>query len=81
LRETIGNARKVRIEEVVTYSHFDLECVKKMISVRPARAKAAWVCGFGDWETPIGAASHKERQDIEEMLIKYGAGPPPPELT
>lgn len=63
------------VEEVVTYSHFHLERVGEIVSARPELAKASWDWGFGDWETAIGAASHKGRLDIAEVLMKHGARP------
>jgi len=62
-------------QEIVRVSHFDFDKVRKMVTARPALAKASWDWGFGDWETAIGAASHIGRLDIAELLIKHGARP------
>ncbi|MCH8004828.1 MAG: ankyrin repeat domain-containing protein, partial [Planctomycetes bacterium] len=45
------------MEEVVRYSHFDIDAVHELITDRPALAKASWDWGFGDWESALGAAS------------------------
>lgn len=61
--------------EVVTVAHFDLQRVKELVGARPQLARAAWDWGFGDWETPLGAASHMGRRDIAEYLLFQGAPP------
>lgn len=61
--------------EVVTVAHFDFSRVKELVGPRPHLARAAWDWGFGDWETPLGAASHMGRQDIAEYLLSQGAPP------
>jgi hypothetical protein len=63
------------VREVVTVAHFDLQRVKDLVGPRPQLARAAWDWGFGDWETPLGAASHMGRQDIAEYLLSQGALP------
>jgi hypothetical protein len=63
------------VEEVVRYSHFDLERVKLLVTARPALAKATWDWGFGDWESALGAASHTGQRDIAEFLMEHGARP------
>lgn len=63
------------VERVVRFSHFDLEAVRELVDDRPELAKAAWDWGFGDWETPLGAASHVGRRDIAEFLLGNGARP------
>jgi hypothetical protein len=61
--------------QIVTVAHFDLQRVKDLVGPRPQLARAAWDWGFGDWETPLGAASHMGRQDIAEYLSSQGASP------
>jgi hypothetical protein len=61
--------------EVVTVAHFDLQRIKDLVGPRPQLARAAWDWGFGDWETPLGAASHMGRRDIAEYLLSQGAQP------
>ena len=61
------------VREMVTVSHFDLNRVKELSSAHPSLVKAGWDWGFGDWETPLGAASHMGNRDIAEYLISNGA--------
>ncbi len=61
--------------EVVGRSHFDAEGIEKIVSARPALAKASIDWGFGDWESALGAASHTGRRAIAEILIAHGARP------
>ncbi|WP_445381294.1 hypothetical protein [Robiginitalea sp. IMCC43444] len=63
------------VAEVVGASHFNLDRVKELVSVRPELARATWDWGFGDWETALGAASHVGRRDIALYLIENGARP------
>lgn len=63
------------IREVVTVAHFDLKRVQELVDARPSLARAAWDWGFGDWETPLGAASHMGNRPIAEYLIAKGARP------
>lgn len=62
-------------QDVVRFSHFDLERVKKLVGTRPALARAAVEWGFGDWEDALGAASHVGNRQIAEYLIANGARP------
>lgn len=64
-----------RVQLVVGAAHRDLAKVKELVNASPALAKGAWDWGFGDWETPLGAASHVGRPDIAEYLIENGARP------
>jgi len=63
------------VREMVTVAHFDLKRVKELVSARPSLARAAWDWGFGDWESPLGAASHMGNRPIAEYLISQGARP------
>jgi len=63
------------VREMVTVAHFDLKRVKELVETRPALVKAAWDWGFGDWETPLGAASHMGNRAIAEYLVEQGAPP------
>lgn len=63
------------VREMVTVAHFDLKRVKELAEVRPSLVKAAWDWGFGDWETPLGAASHMGNRAIAEYLLENGAMP------
>lgn len=62
-----------RVAEVVGAAHRDLEHVRALVEETPALANADWDWGFGDWETPLGAASHVGRRDIAEYLLSRGA--------
>jgi len=61
------------VAEVVGKSHFDLSGVKKLIDAHPPLVNAWWDWGFGDWESPLGAAAHTGRRPIAEFLIERGA--------
>jgi hypothetical protein len=63
------------IQEIVTFAHFDLERLKSLVEPRPQLARAAWDWGFGDWETPLGAACHMGRRDIAQYVLEQGATP------
>ncbi|MDX2177735.1 MAG: hypothetical protein SF028_14835 [Candidatus Sumerlaeia bacterium] len=63
------------VRETVGASHSNLDRVKELVTARPALAKCAWDWGFGDWETPLGAASHTGRRQIAEFLMSQGARP------
>jgi hypothetical protein len=63
------------IQQIVRVSHFSLDKVKEIVGPHPQLVKAAWDWGFGDWETPLGAASHMGRRDIAEYLLSNGAMP------
>jgi len=63
------------VREMVTVAHFDLKRVRELAETRPSLAKAAWDWGFGDWETPLGAASHMGNRAIAEYLLEKGAMP------
>jgi hypothetical protein len=64
-----------RVESVVGASHGNFERVRELVLEQPALAKASWDWGFGDWETPLGAASHTGRREIAEFLLAHGARP------
>jgi hypothetical protein len=63
------------VKEVVTVAHGNLARVKELVTARPALARASWDWGYGDWETPIDAASHVGNRPIAEFLIANGARP------
>lgn len=54
-------------------SHSNEARVRELIGQHPALVNAAWDWGFGDWETPLGAASHVGQRAIAEFLIEKGA--------
>jgi hypothetical protein len=63
------------VREVVGASHSRIDRVRELVEASPALAKATWDWGFGDWESPIEAASHVGRADIAELLLQHGARP------
>jgi len=63
------------VKEIVAVSHGNLPRVKELVSARPALARVSWDWGFGDWETPIDAASHVGNRPIAEFLLANGARP------
>jgi hypothetical protein len=63
------------IEKLVRVSHFSLDKVKEVVDPHPQLVKTSWDWGFGDWETPLGAACHMGRRDIAEYLFSKGATP------
>jgi hypothetical protein len=63
------------VKEIVSVAHGNLARVKELVAARPALARASWDWGYGDWETPIDAASHVGNRPIAEYLIVNGARP------
>ncbi len=61
--------------EIVAVAHGNFKRVRELVEARPSLAKAGWDCGFGDWETPLGAASHSGSREIAEFLIAHSARP------
>lgn len=61
------------VAEVVGRSHSNFERVKELITSYPELVNAKWDWGFGDWESPLGAASHVGQRDIAEYLLENGA--------
>jgi hypothetical protein len=63
------------VREVVGASHGNMARVKELVTARPALARVSWDWGYGDWETPIDAASHVGNRAIADLLIAHGARP------
>ena len=63
------------VREMVGAAHGNLARVKELVTARPALARVSWDWGFGDWETPIDAASHVGNRPIADLLIAHGARP------
>jgi hypothetical protein len=63
------------VREVVGASHGNVARVKELVTARPALARVSWDWGYGDWETPIDAASHVGNRPIADLLIAHGARP------
>lgn len=61
------------VREVVGASHRNLARVRELVDAHPALANAWWDWGFGDWESPLGAASHVGQREIAEYLVSKGA--------
>lgn len=61
------------VAEVVGKSHVNEARVKELIKSHPALVNAWWDWGFGDWESPLGAASHVGQRGIAEFLLERGA--------
>lgn len=61
------------VAEVVGVSHFDEQRVKELVKAYPELVNAWWDWGFGDWESPLGAASHVGHRGIAELLLAQGA--------
>jgi hypothetical protein len=61
------------VREVVGASHRDEARVRELVTANPALVNAWWDWGFGDWESPLGAASHVGRRGIAEFLLERGA--------
>lgn len=62
-------------KEIVGAAHTNLPRVRELVGKYSALAKAGWDWGFGDWETPLGSASHVGNRPIAEFLIENGAPP------
>ena len=73
VRDTFPAQPPEFVRDLVTASHFDLNRVKELVGTHPSSVIAAWDWGFGDWETPLGAASHMGNRPIAEYLISKGA--------
>jgi hypothetical protein len=63
------------VREIVGASHGNLARVKELVTARPALARVSWDWGYGDWESPIDAASHVGNRPIAELLLAHGARP------
>lgn len=75
VRDTFPSQPAELVREMVTVAHFDLKRVKELVEARPSLSIAGWDWGFGDWETPLGAASHMGNRPIAEYLLSRGAQP------
>lgn len=63
------------VEKTVRFAHFDLDATRELVRERPALARSSWDWGFGDWETPIGAASHTGGREMVGYLLSHRARP------
>ncbi len=62
-----------QVRAIVAQAHGDLNAVQVLLAQEPKLVNAAWDWGGGDWETPLGAASHMGRRDIALYLLDHGA--------
>ena len=61
------------IKKIVGSSHSNLKEVTRLLKEQPHLVNGTWDWGGGDFETPLGAASHMGRKDIAKLLIDRGA--------
>lgn len=61
------------VKQCVQAGHRDLPRVKELLKQEPKLANASWDWGGGDFETPLGAASHVGHRDIARYLLAKGA--------
>lgn len=61
------------VREIVGASHGQEAKVRELVTAKPALVNAAWDWSFGDWETPLGAASHVGNRSIAAFLLEKGA--------
>src|ERR1700676_721722 len=61
------------VRDVVAMSHNNEARVRELVGAKPALANAWWDWGYGDWESPLGAASHTGQRGIAEFLLEHGA--------
>ena len=61
------------VAEIVGVAHFNEQRVKELVKTCPELVNAGWDWGFGDWESPLGAASHVGHRGIAEFLLSHGA--------
>lgn len=61
------------VAEIVGVAHFNEQRVKELVKASPELVNAWWDWGFGDWESPLGAASHVGDRGIAEFLLEQGA--------
>jgi hypothetical protein len=61
------------VREIVGAAHTNEAKVRALLEQAPALVNAWWDWGFGDWESPLGAAAHTGRRNIAELLIERGA--------
>ncbi len=54
-------------------AHSNEARVRELIKAQPALVNAWWDWGFGDWESPLGAASHVGQRGIALFLLEQGA--------
>jgi hypothetical protein len=63
------------VREVVGAAHRDLAAVTRLVERSPELAKSQWDWGYGDWESPLDAASHTGQREIALFVLRHGARP------
>jgi len=63
------------VQEVVGASHGRFDRVRELVTAYPELAKSSVDWSFGDWESPIEAASHTGQREIAVFLMEHGARP------
>ena len=63
------------VQQVVGAAHRDLAEVTRLVELRPELAKSQWDWGYGDWESPLDAASHTGQREIALFVLRHGARP------
>lgn len=61
------------VRAIVLKAHSDLDAVRELLQQEPHLVNGSWDWGGGDWETPLGSASHMGRRDIALFLLEHGA--------
>lgn len=61
------------VRDVVGAAHGREARVRELIDAHPALVNARWDWGFGDWESPLGAAAHTGQSAIARFLLERGA--------
>jgi len=61
------------VQEMVGAAHGNEARVRELIELKPQLVNAWWDWGFGDWESPLGAASHMGLPSMAEFLLSKGA--------
>lgn len=63
------------VQNLVVAAHTDLDRVKSLVAEHPNAVNGTVDWGSGDFETPLGAASHMGRPDIALTLLAHRARP------
>lgn len=61
------------VRDLVGAAHGREARVRELVDAHPALVNARWDWGFGDWESPLGAAAHTGQTSIARFLLERGA--------
>ncbi len=61
------------VQEIVGAARTNEVRVRELVELKPQLVNAWWDWGFGDWESPLGAASHVGQRGIADFLLSKGA--------